>query len=330
MRRAVQRASTFHSTLEPPNEISNLIPQNDSSNKGSKSSRPESKSTQRNLKTQRRAATNHPTSHPPRQITTESSAFPSILSAPQLAGNDLIRVKTQIHLSELLPKISNLWSKPLLETPVPADFHRLASRITILDHRHVLDGKSPELFSKEGKPKDLAAYILIQLSQILEEKTQAEEFKTIIENSKNSDMEIRSWMEYILKSAGETSRTVALCKTVSQSIISPVASQIKIIFAVTFGLIKDASTSPEGWKIFLEFYEDCIICSHLRKETSMALEGGNPYFDFQWKLDIKFSKNLDKIESVQLGVIGPNCHEAMPVEQKQKLIELLAQLVVVE
>jgi len=133
-------------------------------------------------------------------------------------------------------------------------------------------------------------------------------------------------MESVLNAAGDKSKLVAICKTISQNIISPVASQIKIIFAVTNGLIKDANSASDGWKIFIQFFDDCVICSHCRKETSV--NSGENSFDFEWKLDLKFSLDLEKIVKVDLELKGLRCHEEMPVEQQKKLVDLLAQMVV--
>jgi len=206
---------------------------------------------------------------------------------------------------------------------VAGDFHRLASRITLRDHRN---GSLVEYALKEGNPKELSAYLLIHLTQILEEKSRAEKLITFIESVKSSDTEMRHWMESIFRTAGEKSKTVAICKTVSQNIISPVASQIKIIFALTNGLIKDANSSSDGWKIYLEFFEDAITCSHIRKEISV--NGGSNGFDFEWKLDLKFSVDLEKMLNVAVELRGLRCNEEMSEEQKQKLVDLIEQMVI--
>jgi hypothetical protein len=266
----------------------------------------------------RRAVTNR-TKQSERRKTANKQNFPITSSAPILPAN----FKTQIHLSEVLPKIMIHWSKPVFQTTVSGDLHRLASRITLRDLR---GDKIAEYSAKDGNPKELVSFVLTRISETLEEKSISDSFISLLESAKHSTTEIRHWTEQILCMAGEDSKTVALCKTLSQNIISPVASQIKIIFALSNGLIKDGSTSPDGWRIIIEFHDDYVNCAHIRKETSMNL--GENTFEFQWKLEMKFSKDLKKLEKVELRLTGLNCHEAMPMEQKQKLVQLLEQMVV--
>jgi len=58
------------------------------------------------------------------------------------------------------------------------------------------------------------------------------------------------------------------------------------------------------------------------------VNAGTNGFDFEWKLDLKFSVDLEKMINVALELRGLRFHEEMPEEQKQKLVDLLAQMVI--
>jgi hypothetical protein len=354
MRRALQRASTFQSSPEPPEGVTdaniivmameladeneeNEINENDivnlSVNAGVVNPKPVAKKSQKRVSHKsgnlseskyhttgstggaRRATTNRGR----KKATKTSKTFPSSGSAPQLP-----QVNTQIRLNEVLPKIVGHWVKPVKETPVAGDLHRLAGRITIKDYR---DGQRNIYSLKEGEPKEIVRYIITHLNNILEkDQTKKEQLSNYLETTSSKNTEIKYWTEQLLNITGEDSKITSLCKTISQNIISPVATQIKIIFAVTNGLIKDASSSPDGWKILLKFTDDQITSTHIRKETSVS--GGTNSFEFDWKLRIKFSQDLDKLEKVDLELFGLKCTEEMPNEQKEKILDIMNQMVV--
>jgi len=232
--------------------------------------------------------------------------------------------RTQISLTDIFTKINASWSKPVDQTPLAGDFPRLASRVVIQDYR---SGKNEEYIPCENEtPKELVAKIMNRVCEIVEnDKTICEKFCAYIESVKDSSVDLVHWTEDLLEFVGVESKTVAVCKTINQNIIMPVATQIKvIILSLTNGFTKDVRTA-DGWRIIIRFSDDEVICTHIKKEVSMAT--GPNSFEFEWHLNITLNSEVDKVEKIQLTLTGLNCNEEMPKEQKQRLTEALAQVV---
>jgi len=233
--------------------------------------------------------------------------------------------QTQINLNDIFTRINGSWNKPLHETPLAVDLPRLASRIVVQDVR---GGKSEEYCPRENEqPRELLSNVMNRLCDMVEnEKNVTEKLRIYLEKVKTNSGELRRWTDDLLEEAGATSKTVAICKTIHQNIIGPVATQIKvIIFSLTDGFTKDVRT-PDGWRIIIRFSDDNVTCTHIKREVSMAT--GDNAFEFEWHLTIRLSASVDKIEKVELLLTGLSCSEGMQKEKKQRLTDAMAQMVV--
>jgi len=338
MRRALQRANTFHTCVETPGSppaggsttTPPAIPHHASSSPDNQSVlavRKDRHASNRHPKRSERSHTKSPTIPHTASVPDYPHRTPEHdPNSPLAVANSKNGIsQTQINLNDIFTRINGSWSKPFHETPLSVDFPRLASRVVVQDVR---GGKSEEYCPQENEqPKELITNIMNRLCEIVEnEQSVSEKLRNYLEKVKNNHGELRRWTDDLLEEAGATSKTVAICKTIHQNIIGPVATQIKvIIFSLTDGFTKDVRT-PDGWRIIIRFSDDYVTCTHIKREVSMAT--GDNAFEFEWHLTIRLSSGVDKIEKVELLLTGLTCSEGMQMEKKQRLTDAMTQMVV--
>jgi len=115
----------------------------------------------------------------------------------------------------------------------------------------------PDAFEK-------TSFIISTVANVIEDQLMKEKIRKIVYAKRGSDSQL--WLEKVFEEIGEESKTAQLFKVINQAIIQPVCTSVKkMIFELIHSIPTDVRT-PDGWKVFINFYPDHITVTHMRKE----------------------------------------------------------------
>jgi len=257
-----------------------------------------------------------------------------------------------IDIRSIRKEVVKLWALPFSSLPVCVDLARLASRVSIFDFRPKYAGSADNYSDSAGNfpestvtipgsaevsceiefllPADeimgvrggggyqsypdafqKTSFIISTVANLIENQQMKEKITKIVYAKRGSDSQL--WLEKVFEEIGEESKTAQLFKVINQAIIQPVCTSVKkMIFELIHSIPTDVRT-PDGWKVFINFYPDNITVTHMRKEEIRG------QFSFSWSLSILMNYDLVSLKDVTLSFNSMTYEENFPIHFKEKL-----------
>jgi hypothetical protein len=261
-----------------------------------------------------------------------------------------------IDIRSIRKEVVKLWALPFSSLPVCVDLARLASRVSIFDFRPKYAGSADNYSDSAGNfpestvtipgsaevsceiefllPADeimgvrggggyqsypdafqKTSFIISTVANLIENQQMKEKITKIVYAKRGSDSQL--WLEKVFEEIGEESKTAQLFKVINQAIIQPVCTSVKkMIFELIHSIPTDVRT-PDGWKVFINFYPDNITVTHMRKEEIRG------QFSFSWSLSILMNYDLVSLKDVTLSFNSMTYEENFPIHFKEKLNKYL-------
>lgn len=241
------------------------------------------------------AACNSPaSSRPPSPRRRRSPSPPNTplfsLTPAQFATLDSLQKR--ISSGEICAQVRSLLDRPITELPIYIDLPRLAHRVVLHDHDVGVTTRSPLTCPSSNFKDDSLrwrsslAWLASAVALRVEGPDKAASIAAWCATHSSSSQDAGSWTEALFDSCiGADSRTAFLLKSLNQSIIGPMATELKILLLSTTGQMTKDSRAPSGWEIVLDFHETAqrLYVTHARTEL-----GSCDDFELQWRLKLTF------------------------------------------
>jgi len=219
--------------------------------------------------------------------------------------------------------VKRIMARSIDALPVYTDLPRLAHRVVLHDHDTDVLLAPPKSSSGLGWHRSLS-WLVIELARRLETPEHASVIEAACHSAASADAS--EWTERLFQKLGANSRTASVLKSINQSVIMPVATELKMTFFNSTGQLTKDVASERGWEIVVDAQaaRQHILVSHVRTEQSIAGD-----FEFRWRLKLDFDcseSNKATLHDVTLKVCEVSVHQNMAQDMKDKLLATVRSL----
>jgi len=83
-------------------------------------------------------------------------------------------------------------------------------------------------------------------------------------------------------------------------------------------MTRDVRT-PDGWRIYITFYNNVVSVAHRRKEQSLATVSEGESFWFEWTMIMMFNEDIGELKSANLKITDLGFTDKSTEVHKQKI-----------